>query len=42
MDREHCSGLCSNNEDNKELVDELERIAPTQSEEDTEEEDDIL
>ena len=39
---EYCSGLYSNNENNKELVDELHRIAPIQNEEDTEEEDDIL
>src|SRR6218665_1334116 len=39
---EYCSGLYSNNENNKELVDELERIAPIQNEEDTEVEDDIL
>ena len=39
---EYFSGLHSNNENNKELVDELDRIAPIQNEEDTEEEDDIL
>ena len=43
MDRlAYCSVLYSNNENNKELVYELERIAPTQNEEDTEKEDDIL
>ena len=39
---EYCSGLYINNENNKDLVDGLERITPIQNEEDTEEEDDIL